>query len=140
MFQGVFGHHPQSPGGNITDLAASYYNKSQTDALLSDGLPTEAHTHQEAGITDLDKYTKAQTELKILRIQTTRACTSFGVLILIEQSCLYLKKKPPFSQKMRKCFDCQGFVDAFSDFPSLKEQEKWSAKNFTLPIRTNTGL
>ena len=50
---------------NITDLAASYYNKSQTDALLSDGLPTEAHTHQEAGITDLDKYTKAQTELKI---------------------------------------------------------------------------
>jgi|TARA_B110000438_G_C15674676_1_gene589694 hypothetical protein len=104
-----------------------------------DYLRRPTHTKRQ-GSPILDKYTKAQTELKILRIQTTRACTSFGVLILIEQSCLYLKKKPPFSQKMRKCFDCQGFVDAISDFPSLKEQEKWSAKNFTLPIRTNTGL
>jgi hypothetical protein len=52
VFQGVFGHHPQSPGGNITDLAASYYNKSQTDALLSSVTP-EARTHQEAEITDL---------------------------------------------------------------------------------------
>ncbi|MBT7740172.1 MAG: hypothetical protein HN727_00075 [Opitutae bacterium] len=48
----MFGHHPQSPGGNITDLAASYYNKSQTDALLSSVTP-EARTHQEAEITDL---------------------------------------------------------------------------------------
>ncbi len=98
MFRWVFEHHSQSPGGNITDLAASYYNKSQTDALLSSVTP-EAHTHQEAEITDLDKYTKAQTELKILRIQTTRACTSFGVLILIEQSCLYLKKKTVIQPK-----------------------------------------
>ena len=37
---------------NITDLAASYYNKSQTDALLSSVTP-EAHTHQETEITNL---------------------------------------------------------------------------------------
>lgn len=49
---------------DISDINSAYYNKSQTDALLSNVQPS-AHTHTESEITDLDKYTKAQTDLKL---------------------------------------------------------------------------
>ena len=41
----------------ITDLTASYYSKSEVDARIS------AHSHLEADISDLDKYTQNQTDL-----------------------------------------------------------------------------
>lgn len=48
---------------DISDISSAYYNKTQTDVLLSNVQPS-AHTHTESEITDLDKYTKAQTDLK----------------------------------------------------------------------------
>lgn len=48
----------------IEDIGDSYYNKTQTDTLLSSVEPKE-HTHVEADITNLDKYTQAATDLKI---------------------------------------------------------------------------
>jgi hypothetical protein len=49
--------------GQITDIADSYYNKSQVDTKI-DEVGGE-HTHVEEDITDLDKYTQAQTNLRI---------------------------------------------------------------------------
>ena len=49
---------------DITDIGDSFYNKSETDVLLSSVVP-QAHTHIESDITDLDKYTQAATDLKI---------------------------------------------------------------------------
>ena len=48
---------------DITDIGDSFYNKSETDVLLSSVVP-QAHTHIESDITDLDKYTQAATDLK----------------------------------------------------------------------------
>lgn len=48
---------------DISDLDLNdYYNKSSVDVLLANA---EAHTHVESDITDLDKYTRAQTNLQI---------------------------------------------------------------------------
>jgi len=49
---------------DITDIGTVYYNKSEIDSKISD--IDNLHTHVEADITDLDKYTQAQTNLKIL--------------------------------------------------------------------------
>lgn len=47
---------------DILDLDISdYYNKASVDTLLANVEP-KAHTHIETDITDLDKYTKAQTD------------------------------------------------------------------------------
>ncbi len=49
---------------DISDLDLSlYYDKTQVDVLLSNVVP-KPHTHIENDITDLDKYTRAQTDLK----------------------------------------------------------------------------
>ena len=51
---------------NITDINSEYYNKTQTDALLSTVQSTPAaHTHIESEITDLDKYTQGAVDLKL---------------------------------------------------------------------------
>lgn len=50
---------------NISDIGTSYYNKSQTDTLLSNVVP-KPHTHVEADITNLDKYTTGAVDLKLL--------------------------------------------------------------------------
>jgi hypothetical protein len=47
----------------ITDIADSYYNKGEVDVKI-DEIGGE-HTHLEEDITDLDKYTQAQTNLRI---------------------------------------------------------------------------
>ena len=47
----------------ITDIADSYYNKGEVDSKISEA--GGEHTHLEEDITDLDKYTQAQTNLKI---------------------------------------------------------------------------
>lgn len=49
---------------NISDIGTSYYNKSQTDTLLSNVVP-KPHTHVEADITNLDKYTTGAVDLKL---------------------------------------------------------------------------
>ena len=50
---------------DISDLDLSlYYDKAEVDVLLSNVVP-KPHTHIENDITDLDKYTKAQTDLKL---------------------------------------------------------------------------
>jgi len=50
---------------DISDLDLNqYYNKASVDGLLANVEPKE-HTHLEADITDLDKYTQAQTNLQI---------------------------------------------------------------------------
>lgn len=50
---------------DISDLDLNeYYNKTSVDALLANVEPKD-HTHTESEITDLDKYTKATTDLKI---------------------------------------------------------------------------
>jgi hypothetical protein len=50
---------------DISDLDLNeYYNKTSVDGLLANIEPKE-HTHTESEITDLDKYTKATTDLKI---------------------------------------------------------------------------
>ena len=49
---------------DISDLDLSlYYDKTEVDVLLSNVVP-KPHTHIENDITDLDKYTRAQTDLK----------------------------------------------------------------------------
>ena len=51
---------------NISDINSEYYNRTQTDALLSSVKSTPAaHTHTESEITDLDKYTQGAVDLKI---------------------------------------------------------------------------
>lgn len=51
---------------NITDLTSSYYNKSETDALIaSSQVSLGTHTHTESEITDLDKYTTGAVDLKL---------------------------------------------------------------------------
>jgi hypothetical protein len=50
---------------NISDIGTSYYNKSQTDTLLNNVVP-KPHTHVEADITNLDKYTTGAVDLKLL--------------------------------------------------------------------------
>ena len=47
---------------NITDIGSSFYNKSETDTLLSNVVP-KPHTHVEADITNLDKYTTGAVDL-----------------------------------------------------------------------------
>ena len=49
---------------DIDDISDIYYDKTETDTLLSNVTPKE-HTHVEADITNLDKYTQAATDLKI---------------------------------------------------------------------------
>ena len=50
----------------ITDLTSSYYNKSETDALIANSqVSLGAHTHTESEITDLDKYTTGAVDLKL---------------------------------------------------------------------------
>ena len=49
---------------NITDISSSFYNKSETDTLLSNVVP-KPHTHVEADITNLDKYTTGAIDLKL---------------------------------------------------------------------------
>lgn len=50
---------------DISDLdITDYYNKASVDALLANVEP-KPHTHIESDITDLDKYTKAQTDQEI---------------------------------------------------------------------------
>jgi hypothetical protein len=50
---------------DISDLDLNdYYNKSSVDGLLANVEPKD-HTHLEVDITDLDKYTQAQTNLQI---------------------------------------------------------------------------
>lgn len=47
----------------ITDIADSYYNKGEIDVKIDE--VGGKHTHLEEDITDLDKYTQAQTNLRI---------------------------------------------------------------------------
>lgn len=49
---------------DITDLTANYYNKSSIDSFLANVEPKD-HTHLEADITDLDKYTTGAVDLKL---------------------------------------------------------------------------
>ena len=49
---------------DITDIGTVYYNRSEVDSKIAD--INTVHTHVESDITDLDKYTQAQTNLKIL--------------------------------------------------------------------------
>ena len=49
---------------NISDLNTKYYNKTQTDGLLSNIEP-KVHTHNESEIIDLDKYTTGAIDLKL---------------------------------------------------------------------------
>ena len=48
---------------DITDINTIYYNKTEIDGKIAE--VAGAHTHVEADITDLDKYTQAQTNLRI---------------------------------------------------------------------------
>jgi hypothetical protein len=49
---------------NISDISSVYYNKTETDTLLSNVEPKD-HTHVEADIADLDKYTQGAVDLKL---------------------------------------------------------------------------
>lgn len=49
---------------DISDIGTAYYNKTQTDTLLSNVVP-KPHTHIEADITNLDKYTTGAVDLKL---------------------------------------------------------------------------
>ena len=49
---------------DISDIGTAYYNKVQTDTLLSNVVP-KPHTHIEADITNLDKYTTGAVDLKL---------------------------------------------------------------------------
>ena len=49
---------------DISDIGTLFYNKSETDTLLSSVTP-EAHSHVESDITDLDKYTTGAVDLKL---------------------------------------------------------------------------
>lgn len=49
---------------DITDIDSLYYDKTETDTLLSNVEPKD-HTHLEADITDLDKYTTGAVDLKL---------------------------------------------------------------------------
>lgn len=49
---------------DISDISSNYYDKSSVDTLL-DNVEPKDHTHIESDITDLDKYTQAQTDLVV---------------------------------------------------------------------------
>lgn len=50
---------------DISDIASVYYNRTEVDSKIAN-VSVQDHTHVEADITDLDKYTQSQTNLAIL--------------------------------------------------------------------------